>query len=79
MQCVRCLEDTATQIATAPDGSNAWVVFYCERCNFSWRNTEEPEVTDPAKRPAYFQLKGVDLANLMHPCPIPPLKAGVEA
>jgi vanillate/4-hydroxybenzoate decarboxylase subunit D len=56
MKCVRCLADTATQVAKAPDGSNAWVVFYCERCNFSWRNTEEPEVIDPAKREAFFQL-----------------------
>ncbi|MEN6603835.1 MAG: non-oxidative hydroxyarylic acid decarboxylases subunit D [Bryobacteraceae bacterium] len=74
MMCVRCYEDTANQVAEAPDGSHAWAVYYCARCNFSWRNTEEPEVIDPAKRDPYFQLKGVDLTNLMHPCPIPPLK-----
>jgi hypothetical protein len=74
MKCIRCYEDTAKQIAKAPDGSNAWVVNYCERCNFSWRNSEEPEVITPEKRPAFFQLKGVDLTNLLHPCPIPPLK-----
>ena len=76
MMCVRCYEDTADLVAKAPDGSNAWVVYYCRRCNFSWRNTEEPEVIDPDKRDRYFQLKGVDLTSLMHPCPIPPLKAG---
>ena len=76
MMCVRCYEDTADQVAKAPDGSDAWVVYYCRRCNFSWRNTEEPEVIDPDKRDRYFQLKGVDLTSLMHPCPIPPLKTG---
>jgi late competence protein required for DNA uptake (superfamily II DNA/RNA helicase) len=76
MMCVRCYEDTADQVAKAPDGSNAWVVYYCRHCNFSWRNTEEPEAIDPDKRDRYFQLKGVDLTSLMHPCPIPPLKTG---
>ena len=75
MKCIRCYEDTASPVAKAPDGSNAWEVFYCERCNFSWRSSEESEVLDPDKRPEFFQLKGVDLTALLHPCPIPPLKA----
>jgi len=74
MKCIRCYEDTVKEVAKAPDGSNAWVVFYCEHCNFSWRTSEEPQVIDPEKRPAFFQLKGVDLSDLMCPCPIPPLK-----
>lgn len=76
MMCVRCYHDTAGQVAKAPDGSNAWVVYYCERCNFSWRSTEEPEVIDPEKREAYFQLKDVDIDALMVPVPIPPLANG---
>jgi len=55
----------------------SWEVNYCEHCNFSWRTTEETDVIIPEKRPAFFQLKGVDLGKLMHPCPIPPLKTGV--
>jgi hypothetical protein len=74
MKCIRCYEDTARHVATAPDGSGAWEVNYCERCNFSWRTSEEKDVITPEKRPAFFQLKGVDLTNLLHPCPIPPLK-----
>jgi hypothetical protein len=74
MKCIRCDDDGVRQVAKAPDGSNAWEVFYCEHCNFSWRSSEEPEVLTPEKRPAFFQLKGVDLTNLLQPCPIPPLK-----
>jgi hypothetical protein len=79
MMCVRCYENTAARVATAPDGSNAWEIYYCERCNFSWRSTEEPEVIDPEKREPYFQLKDVDLTQLMCPVPIPPLKPGIKA
>jgi len=74
MKCIRCYEDTAKQVAKAPDGTGAWEVNYCEHCNFSWRTSEEPEVIIPDRRPVFFQLKGVDLNKLMHPCPIPPLK-----
>ena len=78
MMCIRCYENTAAKVATAPDGSNAWEVYYCEQCNFSWRSTEEPEVINPEKRDPYFQLKGVDLTKLMCPVPIPPLKQGIK-
>lgn len=76
MKCVRCYHDTAGEVAKAPDGSNAWVVYYCARCNFSWRNTEEPEVIEAEKREAYFQLKDVDIDTLMVPVPVPPLAKG---
>lgn len=78
MKCIRCDENTARKVAEAPDGSKAWEVYYCERCNFSWRNSEEDGVINPAKRPAFFQLKGEDLTTLLHPCPIPPLKVTAE-
>jgi len=74
MKCVRCLHDTADIVAKAPDGSGAWKVFYCERCNFSWRSTEEEEVINPAKRDKWFQMADVDLDQLLVPCPIPPLR-----
>jgi vanillate/4-hydroxybenzoate decarboxylase subunit D len=73
MQCVRCYNDKASQVAKAPDGSNAWVVFYCEHCNFSWRSSEEPETIQADKRDPYFQMKDVDMEKLMIPVPIPPL------
>ena len=74
MKCVRCLKDTASKVAEAPDGSKAWEVYYCERCNFSWRSTEEPEVIDPEKRDPWFQFDDVDVDNLPAFSPVPPLK-----
>jgi vanillate/4-hydroxybenzoate decarboxylase subunit D len=73
MICVRCLRDTAKKIADAPDGSGAWEVYYCERCNYSWRSTEEEEITMLEKRNPEFQLDQVDLDTLPAPNPIPPL------
>lgn len=73
MECIRCCGRTAFVVAAAPDGSNAWEVYYCDTCNFSWRSTEEREVITREERDPYFQLIGVDLRNLMSPTPIPPL------
>lgn len=73
MICVRCLKDTARKVADAPDGSGAWEVYYCERCNYSWRSSEEEEITVIEKRDPEFQLDKTDIDNLLNPVPIPPL------
>jgi hypothetical protein len=49
-------------------------VYYCERCNYSWRSSEESEITVPDKRDPEFQLKDVDLDALEILNPVPPLK-----
>ncbi|NMB36405.1 MAG: vanillic acid non-oxidative decarboxylation protein [Firmicutes bacterium] len=74
MKCARCLEDTAAKVADAPDGSGAWEIYLCSRCNYSWRTTEEEEVINPEKRDPYFTLDGVDMDDLMVLVPVPPLK-----
>jgi vanillate/4-hydroxybenzoate decarboxylase subunit D len=74
MLCLRCLRDTAKKIADAPDRSGAWEVYYCERCNYSWRSTEEEEITVLEKRDPEFQLDKTDLEALVDTSPIPPLE-----
>jgi vanillate/4-hydroxybenzoate decarboxylase subunit D len=74
MMCLRCLKDTASKVADAPDGSKAWEMFYCERCNYSWRSSEEPEITVLEKRDPEFQLGSLDLDSLQMLNPIPPLR-----
>lgn len=64
MQCIRCLSDTAEVVAKAPDKSNAWEVYCCSECNFSWRNNEVDEITKIEQRDKWRQLDKADLANL---------------
>lgn len=64
MKCVRCLNDSAEVVAKAPDGTNSWKVFYCSKCNYSWRTTEEESVINPEKSDPHFKLDKVDLDNL---------------
>ena len=74
MECIRCKAGTAEVVAKAPDGSGAWEIYKCDRCNFGWRNTEPKDHIDPSKWDPYFDMTGVDIAELLIPCPIPPLK-----
>jgi vanillate/4-hydroxybenzoate decarboxylase subunit D len=74
MICLRCLKDSAEKIAEAPDRSGAWEVYYCRRCNYSWRSSEEISITNPDKRDPAFQLERVDLDALQILNPIPMLK-----
>jgi hypothetical protein len=69
MKCVRCLNDSAKVVAKAPDGSGAWEVFCCSKCNYSWRSTEEEDLIDPEKLDPYFKLDKIDLDKV--PCGIP--------
>ena len=71
MKCVRCLMGEAEVVAKAPDGSGAWQIYRCTRCNYGWRSTEPEEITDPAKRDPFFQLDKTDLSELTSPLPLP--------
>ncbi len=46
MICPRCDDNQAYKIFEAPEGP-VWEVYRCPRCNFTWRSTEEDEVTNP--------------------------------
>ena len=64
MKCLRCLDDTASEVAGAPDGSDAWTIYYCQKCNYSWRSSEEESITDIEKRNPRFQLDKIDFATI---------------
>lgn len=74
MICVRCLRDSASVVAHAPDGSGAWEMIYCGQCNFSWRTSEEPQYINSATRDQMFQLEGEALDKLEVLVQIPPLR-----
>ena len=73
LKCVRCLEGDVDVVAVAPDGSGAWESYHCRLCNYGWRSTEPPSVTDPALRDPFFQLDPAEIPGLMSPLPVPPL------
>jgi vanillate/4-hydroxybenzoate decarboxylase subunit D len=75
MKCLRCLVGEVEIAAHAPDGSGAWEIYHCTRCNYSWRSSEPDSITDPAKRDPSFQLADVDVKELMATLPVAPLKA----
>ena len=38
------------------DGKVIWNLFYCQACNYSFRDTETENVLTPASRKAIFQV-----------------------
>ena len=65
MQCVRCLKETASKIAEAPDKSKAWELYFCSHCHYSWRNIEPDYITDIDKRDPWGQLAGQDIESIV--------------
>lgn len=70
MICSRCLQDSAGVVAKAPDGSGAWEVIYCGKCNFSWRTSDEDEYINTVKRDRVFQLDASKLEALPTMMPV---------
>lgn len=64
MKCLRCGNDTAKKVAEAPDGSNVWEVYACDKCHYSWRSNEPDNIVDPTKRDPRFQLTNEDLEHI---------------
>jgi C4-type Zn-finger protein len=69
--CPRC---RATEIRTEYQGREGkeivWSVLHCERCSFTWRDSEPPETTMPDKRDPFFNLKPEELDKF--PIVLPP-------
>lgn len=67
MKCPRCNSDNVRKMVDSPVG-NAWEVYVCEKCCYSWRSTETPNVMDK------FKLDDNKIKNMGVIPPIPPLK-----
>lgn len=74
MICPRCDQDMAYKLADSPYGQE-WTVYICGKCYFTWRSTEDEEITDPGRYNPVFKLSSESFAKM--PCipPIPPLKS----
>lgn len=73
MICPRCDSDTVELMTKSPVG-DVWEVYVCETCWYSWRSTETPDKTDPAKYKASFKIEVAKIPNMLVIPPIPPLK-----
>jgi len=67
MNCKRCGSDRVRKMVDSPVGE-AWEVYVCDKCNFSWRSTETIEVLPK------FKLDDSKIANMQMIPPIPALK-----
>jgi C4-type Zn-finger protein len=58
MLCPRCCKNEAPRVELRgmENGTVVWTLYYCERCNYSFRDTEEEAVLNPKKRKAIFQV-----------------------
>lgn len=70
MICPRC-DSTKIELLTKAPKDNAWEVYICEECSFSWRTTESEEVTNPDKYDKRFKIDraSIDSLPIMPPLP----------
>lgn len=72
MPCPRCSSAAVGLMATAPL-DNAWEVYMCDVCKYSWRNTEPEERTNPDLYDERFRIDPEKISSLGVIPPIPPL------
>lgn len=71
--CPRCNSKEVELLTRAPK-DEAWEVYICDTCTFSWRNTENENITDPEKYDSRFKLDSTQFNQLAQIPPIPDLK-----
>ena len=73
MSCPRCRaapEACVQELQGMEDGAVLWTVFHCQRCSFTWRDSESERSISYDVREAWFR---VDTENLdQYPYNIPP-------
>jgi vanillate/4-hydroxybenzoate decarboxylase subunit D len=70
MICPRCDSDAADLLVKAPVG-NAWEVYLCSVCSFTWRSTESEDVTNPALYDKRFKINPDAIPDMIVIPPVP--------
>jgi transcription elongation factor Elf1 len=73
MICPRCDSEKVSLLTKAPV-DDAWEVYICGTCTFSWRNTESENITNPEKYDRRFKLNPANFNKLDQIPPIPEIK-----
>ena len=66
MKCPRCDSEKVRVMVKAPVG-DAWEVYVCDKCYFSWRSTEQVNILEK------FKLDDEKIASMPVIPPVPPL------
>lgn len=77
MICPRCAFDTLATLAHSPV-KGVWTVFQCQRCLYTWRNTEPLRRTSREHYPHAFRMTQSDIDNAPEVPSVPPLLADRE-
>ncbi|OAA83590.1 non-oxidative hydroxyarylic acid decarboxylases subunit D [Clostridium ljungdahlii] len=72
MICPRCDSKNVNLLTKAPV-DDAWEVYICETCCFSWRSTESDDIKDPEKYDKRFKIDSSKISSLDQIPPIPEL------
>ncbi|WP_235699823.1 non-oxidative hydroxyarylic acid decarboxylases subunit D [Clostridium hydrogenum] len=72
MICPRCDSEKVELLTKAPK-DDAWEVYICKDCNFSWRSTEDEDITNPEKYDKRFKINRNDISSIPVMPPIPEL------
>ena len=70
MICPRCDSDTVELLAKS-SMDDAWEVYICSTCYYSWRSTEEEAVTNPEKYDSRFKIDAESIPKMMKIPPVP--------
>lgn len=73
MICPRCDSNEVSLLTKSPVGDE-WEVYICDTCCFSWRSTEEEDITNPEKYNKKFKIDKDKIPYLDQIPPIPELK-----
>lgn len=72
MICPRCDSKTVKLLTKAPI-DDAWEIYICETCDFTWRSTEGEDVTNPEKYDKKFKIDPTSIDDRPELPPIPEL------
>ncbi len=72
MICPRC-DSKTVELLTKALVDDAWEVYICKTCCFSWRSTEDDEITDPTKYDKRFKINPAEISQLGIIPPVPKL------
>lgn len=73
MICPRCDSKTVDLLTKAPV-DDAWEVYICKTCCFSWRSTESEDIKNPEKYDIRFKISPDKISTLGVIPPIPAIK-----